>query len=63
MDFNDGFPTNQGWYECELDGEPAVLRYFHCEVSGRDEWVDKAGRYMRMHAVKWAGDAMRTPEG
>ena len=63
MTWHGGFPREQGWYECLLDGEPCVLRHWRCEMKRRSEWIDVKGNYMRGRKVLWAGGPMRTPQG
>ena len=44
--WNDGWPRQQGWYKCLLDGELEMnLKYYVCQVSMKPHWVDANGDY------------------
>lgn len=53
--WNDGWPRQQGWYKCLLDGEVEMnLKYYVCQVSMTGHWVDAHGDYMEsMAKVQW----------
>lgn len=57
-EWHDGFPKEQGWYECLLDGEIVLLRHFECCVSTRHEWAHPGGEY-EYGNVKWRGGRVR----
>lgn len=57
----DGFPKKQGWYDVLLDGEPERLRHWVCQMSGRHEWIDIDGQYIRGREVLWTGEPELRP--
>ena len=54
--YKDGWPRQQGWYDCLLDGEMDMqLKYYVCQVSMKPHWVDKNGDYIEsMAKVQYA---------
>ena len=54
--YKDGWPRQQGWYDCLLDGEMEMqLKYYVCQVSMKPHWVDKNGDYIEsMARVQYA---------
>lgn len=52
-----GWPESQGWFDVTIDGEQDRLRHWICSMSGRHEWVDVDGLYIRDHEVRWTGEA------
>lgn len=60
--YHDGWPPQQGWYDVLVDGEEDRLRHWMCMMSGRHEWVDDAGQYVR-GVVRWTGEASRSLYG
>lgn len=54
--YKDGWPRQQGWYDCLLDGEMDMqLKYYVCQVSMKPHWVDKNGDYIEsMARVQYA---------
>lgn len=43
--YRDGYPQEEGWYHCLVDGEPMNLRNYWCCVGRRHEWVHPDGSY------------------
>ncbi len=54
--YHDGWPEQQGWYDVLVGGEPDRLRHWVCAMSGRHEWVDLDGQYVREQVVLWTGE-------
>lgn len=56
-DYKDGWPRQQGWYECLVDGElKMMLKYYVCQVSMKPHWVDHNGDYIEsMGKVQYKG--------
>lgn len=51
-----GFPNQQGWFDVLIDGELDRARHWICSMSGRHEWVDVDGAYIRGKEVLWTGE-------
>ena len=53
--YKDGWPRQQGWYECLVDGElQMMLKYYVCQVSMKPHWVDHNGDYIEsLGKVQW----------
>lgn len=53
--WHDGWPRQQGWYKCLIDGELEMqLKYYVCQVSMKPHWVDSNGDYIEaMGKVQW----------
>ena len=56
-----GYPKNQGYYECLIDGELEMkLKYYVCQVSMKPHWIDNNGDYVEtMGVVQWRGDVIK----
>jgi len=52
----EGWPKLPGWYDVLIDGQPERLRHWICQMSGRHEWVDYQGNYIRNAEVLWTGE-------
>lgn len=59
--YYEGFPKSQGWFDVLIDGEPERLRHWVCILSGRHEWIDIDGQYIRGRVVEWTGDPTINP--
>ena len=57
-DYHTGWPEKQGWYDCIVDGELDRLRHWICGISGRHEWIDVDGQYIKRenHDIMWTGE-------
>lgn len=51
-----GYPNQQGWFDVLIDGELDRARHWICSMSGRHEWVDVDGAYIRDKEVLWTGE-------
>ena len=51
-----GYPNQQGWFDVLIDGELDRARHWICSMSGRHEWVDVDGAYIREKVVLWTGE-------
>lgn len=56
-EYQGGWPPEQGWYDVLVDGEEDRLRHWICQMSGRHEWIDSKGRYIRNANILWIGEA------
>lgn len=57
-EWHKGFPKQQGWYDCLVDGEEARRRYKHCDINRTDRWIRPDGEYECLTAkVMWTGEA------
>lgn len=52
-DYRSGWPEALGEFEVLIDGQPDKLRHWQCELSGRHEWIDSQGHYIRGHEILW----------
>lgn len=52
--WNRGFPEDQGWYDCKVDGKPERLFNWVCIIDGHHVWKDIGGTYVK-------GDIQWTP--
>jgi hypothetical protein len=59
--YKEGYPKQQGWFDVLLDGEPERLRHWICQLSGRHEWIDIDGQYIRGREVLWIGEPSVMP--
>lgn len=60
-EYRDGWPASEGWFDVTNDGEDDRLRHWICKLSGRHEWIDINGDYVRGHNIRWTGEAGRLP--
>lgn len=58
--WHEGWPPQQGWYDCLVDGEEMRMRYWICIMKRRPEWVYPNGDYERNLKVLWTGSASAT---
>ena len=40
--YQTGFPPEEGWYDCLLDGDPVMMKYYICKWDGDRKWLDPA---------------------
>ena len=59
----DGWPEQQGWFDCLIDGtEPDRLRHWICPIAGRHHWVSIDNQYIEaLHQVTYTGEATAYP--
>lgn len=57
IQYRSGWPKQQGWFDVTVDGEEDRLRHWICQLSGRHEWIDVDGHYIRDREVLWCGEA------
>lgn len=54
--YHEGWPPEQAWYDVIVDGQEDRLRHWICKLSGRHEWIDVNGQYIRGSEVRWCGE-------
>lgn len=59
--YKEGYPNQQGWFDVLVDGEPERLRHWVCQLSGRHEWIDISGQYIRGREILWIGEPSVMP--
>lgn len=52
-EWKEGYPKEQGWFRCLVDGKVMKLKHFVCQMSGRHEWADENNDYI-YEDVKWS---------
>lgn len=56
VEFYKGFPKQQGWYDCLVEGEYKRLQHWVCIMNGRHRWKRHDGSY-ETGSVLWTGEA------
>lgn len=61
--YNEGYPEQQGWYDCLIDNtEEERLQHWVCPLAGRHHWKNIKGEYVEaLHDVKWFGKPSVNP--
>lgn len=58
--YNDGYPTQVGWYDVLIDGGEDRLLHRYCHMENRHKWQDIDGHEIK-GKVMWTGQATQTP--
>jgi len=59
--YNNGFPSQPGWYDVLIDGIEDRLVFRICHSCNRLEWRDINGNTIEPERVKWIGEAGMYP--
>lgn len=59
IEWNDGEPPEQGWYDCLQNGEEKRLQWWICKTNPRKRhWKNTLGHYVEFDGpVCWTGKA------